>query len=70
MSLTKERSGVANYLSRLVRRLVEADADLQVVLFSPDKICVVYDIFIHHPLAGRMALDLRSINRDILDDNI
>jgi glycosyltransferase involved in cell wall biosynthesis len=58
LSLTKERSGVANYLSRLVRRLVEADGDLQVVLFAPDKICVEYDIFINHPRIRRVVLDL------------
>ncbi len=58
VSLTKERSGVANYLSRLVRALVEADVDLQVVLFTPDKICVDYDIFINHPRIRRVVLDL------------
>jgi glycosyltransferase involved in cell wall biosynthesis len=58
VSLTKERSGVANYLSHLVRRLVEADVDLQIVLFSPDKICVDYDSFINHPRIRRVALDL------------
>ena len=58
VSLTKERSGVANYLSRLVRRLVEADVDLQIVLFSPDKICVDYDILINHPRIRRVVVDL------------
>jgi len=63
LSLTKERSGVANYLSRLVRRLVEADADLQVVLFAPDKICVDYDTSINHPRIRRVVLDLSREER-------
>ncbi|MBF0331523.1 MAG: glycosyltransferase family 4 protein [Candidatus Omnitrophica bacterium] len=57
-SLTRERSGIANYLVRLVRRLVEIDGDLQVVLFAPDKICVDYDLFIHHPRVKRVIVDL------------
>jgi glycosyltransferase involved in cell wall biosynthesis len=57
-SLTRERSGVANYLVRLVRRLVEIDGDLQVVLFAPDKICVDYDLFINHPRVRRVIIDL------------
>lgn len=63
MSLTKERSGVANYLAHLVRQLVAADADLQVVLFSPEKICVEYDVLINHPRIRRVALDLPRAER-------
>ena len=63
VSLTKERSGVANYLARLVRRLVEADADLQIVLFSPEKICVDYDLSINHPRIRRVSLDLAREER-------
>ncbi len=58
VSLTQERSGVANYLSRLVRALVVADKSLEIVLFAPDKICVEYDAFIHYPQVRRVALDL------------
>ncbi|MFH0753392.1 MAG: glycosyltransferase family 1 protein [Candidatus Omnitrophota bacterium] len=57
-SLTRERSAVANYLVRLVRRLVEIDGSLQVVLFAPDKICVDYDLFINHPRIRRVVVDL------------
>ena len=63
VSLTKERSGVANYLTHLVRRLVEADVDLQVVLFAPDKICVEYDVFINHPRIRRVVVDLPRAQR-------
>ncbi len=62
-SLTRERSGVANYLTRLVRRLVEIDPDLQVVLLAPDKICVEYDLFIRHSRIRRVVADLPRAGR-------
>ena len=63
VSLTRERSGVANYLTRLVRRLVEIDPDLQVLLLAPDKICVEYDLFIRHPRIRRVVVDLPRAGR-------
>jgi glycosyltransferase involved in cell wall biosynthesis len=58
VSLTRERGGTANYLARLVRRLVELDPDIQIILFSPDKICVDFEPFIHFPRVRRVVLDL------------
>ena len=63
VSLTRERSGVANYVTRLVRRLVAADPDLQVLLLAPDKICVEYDLFIRHPRIRRVVIDLPRAGR-------
>ncbi len=63
VSLTQERGAVANYLSRLVRRLVEVDANIQIVLFAPDKICVDYDVFIRHPRIRRVICDLPRAER-------
>ena len=63
VSLTRERSGVANYVTRLVRRLVDADPDLQVLLLAPDKICVEYDLFIRHPRIRRVVIDLPRAGR-------
>ncbi len=63
VSLTRERSGVSNYLSRLVRALALADNSLEIILFAPDKICVEYDIFIHYPHVRRVVLDLPRTRR-------
>ncbi len=57
-SLTRERSAAANYLAHLVEGLVAADGDIQIVLLSPEKICVEYDRFIRHPRVRRVCADL------------
>ena len=63
VSLTQERSGVSNYLSRLVRALALADSSIEIFLFAPEKICVEYDLFIHYPHVKRVVIDLSREDR-------
>ena len=56
--LTREKSAGAYYLAQLVRGLVKFNPQIEIFLFSADKVCVDYDQFIHFPQVKRVTLDL------------
>ncbi|MBF0485526.1 MAG: glycosyltransferase family 4 protein [Candidatus Omnitrophica bacterium] len=56
--LTGERTAAAHYLAKLVEALVRANERIEIVLFSPDKICVDYEPYIHFPQVTRVVAPL------------
>ena len=61
--LTSEKSGTAVYLCRLVEQLVKLRPQIEIYLFSPEKICVDYESFLNHPQIRRVVPDLPKDQR-------
>lgn len=61
--LTGEKCGAANYLCRLVQNLVKLRPQIEIYLFSPEKICVDYEPFLEHPQVRRVMPDLPKSQR-------
>lgn len=53
--LTEGKSAASHYLSRLVEHLLREDAALEIFLFSPDKVCVDYEPYIHSSRVARVV---------------
>lgn len=61
--LTREKYGGATYLCRLVQQLLKLRPQIEIYLFSAQKICVDYEPFLNHPQVRRVVLELSKKQR-------